>query len=66
MATWVVTIVIGFGFLTALDQFPQIFEILKVAGSLYVFWIAWKLFKAGALEGNEAAKPATFVDGPFC
>ena len=63
IATWIVTAAIGFGFIAVLDRFPQIFVTLKIAGSLYVLWIAWKLFKAGTLEGNETAKPATFVDG---
>ncbi|MBO9441045.1 LysE family translocator [Phaeobacter italicus] len=63
IATWIVTAAIGFGFLTAIEQFPQLFTMLKLAGSLYVFWIAWKMLKAGALEGAEDAKPATFMDG---
>jgi threonine/homoserine/homoserine lactone efflux protein len=63
IATWVVTAAIGCGFLAAIDRFPQLFTILKVAGSLYVFWIAWKMLKAGTLEGTEDAKPATFIDG---
>lgn len=63
VATWIVTVAIGFGFIAALDKFPQIFVTLKIAGSLYVLWIAWKLLKAGTLEGNETAKPATFTDG---
>ena len=63
IATWVVTAAIGFGFIVAIDRFPQIFVLLKAAGALYVLWIAWKLFRAGALEGSETAKPATFTDG---
>lgn len=63
LATGIVTIAIGYGFASTIDKFPQFFLMLKVAGSLYVFWIAWKIFKAGAFEGNEAAQPATFVDG---
>lgn len=63
IATWVVTAAIGFGFVAAMDQFPQLFVALKIAGSLYVLWIAWKLFKAGALEGDQEAKPASFSDG---
>jgi threonine/homoserine/homoserine lactone efflux protein len=63
LATWIVTAAIGFGFIAALDRFPQIFVFLKTSGSLYVLWIAWKIFRAGALEGHEAAKPATFIDG---
>lgn len=63
IATWIVTAAIGLGFIAALDKFPQIFMVLKIAGSLYVLWIAWKLFKAGTIEGQETAKPATFADG---
>ncbi|WP_282092832.1 LysE family translocator [Epibacterium ulvae] len=63
IATWVVTVAIGLGFIAALDKFPQLFVGLKIAGSLYVLWIAWKLFKSDTLEGKEEAKPATFVDG---
>lgn len=63
LATWVVTAAIGFGFIAALDRFPEIFLFLKTAGSLYVLWIAWKIFRAGTLEGHETAKPAAFIDG---
>lgn len=63
IATWIVTAAIGFGFITASDRFPEIFVFLKTAGSLYVLWIAWKLFKAGTHQGSETAAPATFADG---
>lgn len=63
LATWCVTVAIGFGFVAAMDQFPNVFVVLKIAGSLYVLWIAWKLFKAGALEGDHKAQPASFRDG---
>lgn len=63
IATWVVTAAIGFGFLAAIERYPQLFTFLKVAGSLYVLWMAWKMLKAGTLKGEEDARPATFVDG---
>ncbi len=63
IATWILTAAIGFGFIAALDKFPNVFFVLKIAGSLYVLWISWKLFRSGILEGDNAAKPATFVDG---
>ena len=63
IATWIVTAAIGFGFLAAFERFPQLFTFLKVAGSLYVLWIAWKMLRAGAFQGAEDAKPATFMDG---
>ncbi|NIZ60515.1 lysine transporter LysE [Sedimentitalea sp. CY04] len=63
LATWLVTAAIGLGFVTTLDRFPQIFVLLKWAGAVYVFWLAWKLIRSGVLQGNESARPASFVDG---
>lgn len=62
-ATWIVTAGIGFGFLSAFDRFPGAFLAVKIAGSVYVLWIAWKLFRSGVLREGGVAKPATFVDG---
>jgi threonine/homoserine/homoserine lactone efflux protein len=63
IATLLVTAIIGFGFVTAMDTYPKIFTTLKVAGALYVLWLAWKMFRAGALEGEETAQGASFMDG---
>ncbi len=63
IATWIVTAAIGFGFIATIESFPQFFAVLKLAGSLYVLWIAWKILRAGTLKGAEDAKPATFMDG---
>ncbi len=63
LATWVVTVGIGFGFLAVMERFPQVFDMLKIAGSLYVLWIAWKMFRSSVLEDEGAARPARFVDG---
>lgn len=62
-ATWIVTAAIGFGFLAAIENIPQLFTLLRVAGSVYILWIAWKMLKAGTLQDAEDAKPATFMDG---
>ena len=63
IATWIVTAAIGFGFISALEKFPDAFSALKIAGSLYVLWLAWRLFRSGAIEGSVEAKPASFMDG---
>ncbi len=63
LATWVVTMGIGFGFLAVMERFPQVFDMLKIAGSLYVLWIAWKMFRSSVLKDEGAARPARFVDG---
>jgi threonine/homoserine/homoserine lactone efflux protein len=36
---------------------------LKVAGALYVLWLAWKMLRAGTMDATDEAKPATFIDG---
>lgn len=63
LATWLVTVAIGLGFMAALDRYPNGFLILKGAGSLYVLWLAWKLFRSGVLQDSETARPASFLDG---
>ena len=63
VATWLVTAAIGVGFVAALDRAPQVFFALKLAGALYVLWIAWKMIRAGVLNASESARPASFLDG---
>lgn len=63
VATWIVTFAIGFGFLATLEAYPQIFAVLKIAGALYILWLASKMIRAGALETAQKARPARFVDG---
>lgn len=63
LAVWLVTMTIGFGFVEIRTQFPLLFGALKIAGSLYIFWIALKFLRAGVLNDEREAKPATFLDG---
>jgi len=63
VATWLVTAAIGFGFLGALAAAPGAFVLLKVAGALYVLWIAWGLLRAGVWQQDVEACPASFRDG---
>lgn len=64
LATWVVTAACGFGALTALAQTPRLFLALKLAGTLYVLWLAWRLFTAGRADGTAAqAKAPRITDG---
>lgn len=64
LATWLVTATCGFGALTALTQTPRLFLALKLAGSLYVLWLAWRLFTAGGTGGTTArAKAPRIADG---
>jgi len=63
IATWIVTAAIGFGILAAFAANPRVFFALKIAGSLYVLWLAWRLFRSGAHEGAAQAQPAGFGTG---
>ena len=63
IATWTVTMAIGLGFIAAFDRSSLLAGWLKIAGSMYIIWIAWTLFKADTAEGLIEAKPATFIDG---
>ena len=58
------TAALGAGALTALGRMPQLFETLKLAGSLYVLWMGWRLFNARSVEGAKACTtPPTLQDG---
>ncbi len=63
VATWLVTVAIGFGFLGVIEAVPQVFGALKLAGAAYVLWLAWKLLRAGLLGSGAQARPARFWDG---
>jgi len=63
VATWLVTAAIGFGALRALDAAPALFDLLRLAGALYVFWIAVGLLRAGRRDTGREAQPAQFRDG---
>lgn len=63
IATWVVTASIGFGFATAVGTYPNLFTPLKIIGSIYVFWLAWKIMSASPIQGSEEARTARIYDG---
>ncbi|ABD52934.1 LysE family translocator [Jannaschia sp. CCS1] len=63
LATWVVTLAIGFGFATAMGRAPILFDIIKWVGSGYVLYLAWRFFRAGQSEGQTEARPAGLLGG---
>jgi len=62
-ATWLVTVAIGLGFATVIHKYPEIFAAIKVLGSLYVLWLAWKLLRSGMLRTDQEPAVANFRDG---
>lgn len=63
LATLIVTLAIGLGFLTLLEKVPALFEVIRWAGAAYVLWLAIKLIRAGRLSSQSKARPAGFIDG---
>lgn len=63
LATWAVTAAIGAGFAAAAHLAPPLLAALKTGGSLYVLWLAWKLFRAGTAGDGQQARAAGFRDG---
>ncbi len=54
---------VGFGLGALLAAFPPIFVALKVAGGLYLLWIAWRIGTSRSLgEGRAGARPMTFLE----
>ncbi|MFS4580882.1 LysE family translocator [Phaeobacter sp. C3_T13_0] len=63
IATAVVTLLIGSGALAAQAISPELFQMLKLAGVIYMVWIASKLWRAGGTKSDLHAQPARFRDG---
>lgn len=62
ITTVAVTFALGLGFSTVIAMVPNVLAFIQVAGSLYVMWLAWKLWQAGRLKSTDA-KPVGFWDG---
>ena len=62
-ATWLVTVATGLGFAAVIHKYPEIFATIKVLGSLYVLWLAWKLLRSGMLLADHEPVVAKFRDG---
>lgn len=63
LATWLVTVAIGLGFAAVIHQYPALFSVVKILGSVYVLWLAWKLMRSGMLQTEGEASVANFRDG---
>lgn len=53
---------VGMGLGALLSAYPPAFIALKVAGGLYLLWIAWKIGSSRSMgEGEAKARPMTFL-----
>lgn len=63
IATWLVTLLIGYGFFEIAQGLPFVFQWMTYIGSAYIFYLAYLFFRAGMRADNIEAKPASFWDG---
>ncbi|TFY97016.1 LysE family translocator [Ramlibacter humi] len=57
------TLVVCLGLSQVFARFPAIHVALKVAGALYLAFLAWKLVGASVAAGRAAQRPLSFVEG---
>jgi threonine/homoserine/homoserine lactone efflux protein len=54
---------VGLGLGALIAAFPPVFIALKIAGGLYLLWIAWKIATSRQLgESSAGARPMTFLE----
>jgi threonine/homoserine/homoserine lactone efflux protein len=63
IATWLVTLAIGLGLAAVIHKYPEAFTTIKVLGSLYVLWLAWKLLRSGMIKSDQEPTSANFWGG---
>jgi threonine/homoserine/homoserine lactone efflux protein len=63
IATLVVTGLLGLGLVSAVHPGTALFVGLKLAGSVYVMWLAWKMATSGSTDTGMQSGKAGFLDG---
>jgi len=60
----VLLLAVGFGLGAVLTAFPMLHNVLKVAGSAYLLYLAWKIASSRSMggKGEERAQPMRFLD----
>ncbi len=60
----VLLLAVGFGLGAVLTAFPMLHNGLKVAGSVYLLYLAWKIASSRSMggKGEERAQPMRFLD----
>lgn len=60
---FVLTLLSGLGLGNLFMTLPLARELLRIAGALYLVWLAWQLSGAAGLQGTELPRPASFWQG---
>jgi threonine/homoserine/homoserine lactone efflux protein len=59
---FVLLVSVGFGLGAIVTAFPSLFLVLKLAGGLYLLWIAWKIATSRSLgQGKSGSRPMSFL-----
>ena len=54
---------VGVGLGVLLERFPIVFLLLKVAGGLYMLYLAWRIASSGPVEGAQGSgRPMSFLE----
>lgn len=66
-ANLVLSLVYGFGLVNIFERYPSSYQVFKIAGVLYIFYLAYKFFTASSSSSSEAqkAEPMGYRDGFF-
>jgi threonine/homoserine/homoserine lactone efflux protein len=55
-------VLVGLGFVQLFVLFPWLHPAMKVAGILYMLWLAWRIANSGPVgEGGTSGSPLTFL-----
>ena len=63
VATIIVAVVIGSGFAAIMDQFPRLFDVIRVLGAAYVLYLAVTFLRAPSGDHDSDGNPVGFVSG---
>lgn len=47
----IMLLAVGLGLHAVLARFPVVFDLLRIAGGIYMLWLAWKLAHSGPVQG---------------
>ncbi|MER0236538.1 LysE family translocator [Fulvimarina sp. MAC8] len=62
-ATFAVTLAIGLGFGQLSSEAPNVFIAIRYAGTVYVLWLAFRLWRPVGASHEREARPASAIDG---
>ncbi|GLS90261.1 lysine transporter LysE [Psychromonas marina] len=68
VATLLASVLLGLGLV--FERYPALYDLLKIVGSIYLFWLAWKIATAAtdpqSLQSkSQKSKPMTLIAASF-